>query len=638
LDAFDEFSKILFTKLVDEIDVRHGGRTGYLFQMILADGPQDIRKEISVLFEEAKVRYPGIFQKDDQILIRPATLSKIVEILSEYSILDTGVDVKGAAYEAFLGSALPVGKVVGQFFTPKEIIDFAVCLIDPQPSETVCDPACGTGGFLAATIERVWSRIDESKSSPKQQMSLKEEFVSDFVFGTDIDERMVRLAKMNILVHFPQLLSQRLGHIYHHDGLVFSEKIFGSEVESKNILLTNPPFGSVESEYTTLSKFRLGKGKKSRSSPILFVERCLQLLKPAGRMAIVVPDPILNGSLTEDVRGVIRQESLVEAVVKLPSDTFAPYGSTAESSLLFLRKKSKDGEVQGSIFMAEARSVGYNRLGEKIPPNDLTIISRLYQQFKQGENIRSEEPVAFGLPGAEVRDRLGVRRYWHPFYDDLMKKLNYAQISTKQIREIATVKRKTLVPSRDTPNREFRFIGLGNVKSMTGELTYANPTPDNHARQKLFKERTVGSEIRGACQVIEPGDILFGKLRPYLRKVFVVPQDFQDGLCSSEFLVIKPHASVDVDFLAYLLRSDMVIQQLSHLYSGLGRPRVSPKEILSLRLPVPSLDEQRRLSKIVKLRISAAIQKRDKAKQMLSESSSELRSSLSSLTETLLGV
>jgi type I restriction enzyme M protein len=637
LDAFDEMSKILFAKIFDEIEVALVGRTDHRFRIASQESTHNVWKEVTSLFDQAKKRYPGIFEAEDSILLHPSTLARIVELLSRYSILNTRVDVKGATYEAFLRSALPVGKVVGQFFTPREIVDFVVDVIEPLPSESVCDPACGTGGFLTAAVERVWDIIEHSTIDTKKAESAKKSYVSSKVFGIDIDVRMVRLAKMNILVRFPLLLSERLRGLSQHDGLLFSDRVFGTEVQSKRVCLTNPPFGSVESDYATLSHFRLGRSKKSRASPILFLERCLQLLELGGRMAIVVPDPILNGSSTADVRQLLREEAIIDAVIKLPSETFAPYGSSAESSLLFLHKKTR-GARQASVFMAEARSVGYSRLGKEIEQNDLPVILRLFRDFKNGKTVHSEEPVAFAVESSALLDRLDVRRYWHPLYDRVLEVLRKSSYPIRQLREVSVTTQRMVTPARDNPDTEFHYIGLGNVKPLTAELTYALASADNHARLKLFKERTLGSEIRGSCQVFEAGDVLFGKLRPYLRKVFVVPKNLERGLCSSEFLVIKPTKSLDAYFLACLLRSDLAIQQLSHLYSGLGRPRISSKEIMDLRLPLPSdISEQRRIATLTEAAIAQAVKKRDRARTLMEESTVELESAFESLVGILAG-
>jgi len=637
LDAFDEMSKILFAKILDEIEVALSGRTDHTFRIASREGTHVACKEVMSLFDQAKKRYPGVFASEDSILLHPSTLARIVELLSGYSILNTRVDVKGVTYEAFLRSALPVGKVVGQFFTPREIVDFAVDVIEPKPSESVCDPACGTGGFLTAVIERVWDSMEHSTTNTNKRELAKKSYVASSVFGIDIDPRMVRLTKMNVLVRFPLLITETLRGISQHDGLLFSDRVVGTEVQSKRICLTNPPFGSVESDYATLSRFRLGRSKKSRPSPVLFLERCLQLLEPGGRMAIVVPDPILNGPSTEDVRKLIREEAIIDAIIKLPSETFSPYGSSAESSLLFLHKKTR-GAKQADVFMAEARNVGYSRLGEKIQQSDLPVILRLFREFKNGKNVYSEEPVAFVVKSSALLDRLDVRRYWHPLYDRILEVLQKSPHPVKQLKEVAVISRKMVTPARHHPHTEFHYIGLGNIKPWTAELTHAEASSDKHIRLKLFKERTFGSEIKGSCQVVEVGDVLFGKLRPYLRKVFVVPEGFGNGLCGAEFLVIKPASSLDSHFLACLLRSDLAIQQLSHLYSGLGRPRVSSKEIMDLRFPLPSsVDEQRRISSVLEGAIAAAVEKRERARMLMEESTAELKSALKSLVDALAG-
>lgn len=633
LDAFDEMAKILFAKIYDEIGVEAGDSSTHKFQWNANSSPQGIDKEISSLFEEAKEKYRDIFAKNDSILVRPPTVSRIVEIVSQYTILRSPLDVKGGTYEAFLKSALPVGKVVGQFFTPKEVVDFAVEAMDPNWTDSICDPACGTGGFLTAVVDKVWQKIEASFDDFAEAQKMKQSYLFNMVHGVDIEPRMVRLAKMNLLVHNAAFLfnnSQYREIIRRHDGLTFSNG--NSEEGSKDICLTNPPFGSIETDYKTLNLFQLGRGKSSRTSPILFLERCLRLMKPGGRTAIVVPDPILNGSSTGDVRALIRQEAVVDSVVKLPSETFVPYGSSAESSLLFLWKKP-DSENDGSL-MAEAKFVGYNRLGEKIQTNDLKMILNLWQRFKKGEIVNSLEPLAFVVRNGELADRLDVQHYWHPSLDAVERTIAQSRYPLRTVRDVVRVKRITTTPAKDAPNLEFHYIGLGNVRPWTGELTYAQSPTENIGIMKAFPEKTLGVEIKGSCQRIEYGDLIFGKLRPYLRKVLIVPNEISNGVCSTEFVVLTPLSSVDPEYLSYVLRSDIVIEQLSHLTSGLGRPRISADELLDAKIPVPrSRAEQQILANMIRTRVGGALKKRQIAQELLEESKTELVSAFSSLNE-----
>ncbi len=637
LDAFDEFSKILFAKIYDEIRVAIGADLEHKFQTLPGQPAERNRKEITSLFNQANIEFPDVFGDDlSSISLRASTVSKVIDLLQGYSILSTPLDIKGAAYEVFLKSALPVGKIVGQFFTPREVVDFAVNVIDPLPSESVVDPACGSGGFLIAALERAWHHIDKSSSGNKS-IKAKRSFVSRNLFGMDIDPRMVRLAMMNLLIHGNLVIAKtdRRGQITCHNGLIYSNKIKEMKVESKHVVLTNPPFGSIESDMDILSHFKLGHQKTSRASPILFLERCLQLLAPGGKMAIVLPDPILNGASASDVRELVRQEAIVQAVVKLPSETFLPYGSSAESSLLFLTKKKK-GLRQGNVFMAEAKFVGYNRLGGKIPKNDLIEILSLWRRFKTGKRIQSSKPIAFSVSKDKLVDRLDVRRYWHPLCDQIHRALAVSPHSVKPLRKLVKLRREMVVPSRENPQSDFRYIGLGNIEPLTGRIVYDESGEERRGRMRLFRTKTLGAEIKGSCQRISPGDVLFGKLRPYLRKVLVVPPSFEDGICSHEFLVMRPNPQIDAEFLAYLLRSDIVIHQLAHLYSGLGRPRISVKEILDVEIPIPSnLKLQKRVARQLRTRERKALQKRLEGKKLLEKAKMELKSLNSSLIKTL---
>jgi type I restriction enzyme M protein len=594
--------------------------------------------ETNAIFDEAKSKYPEVFGAGECIELRATTVADIVEVLAGYSITKTSIDVKGGTYESFLSSALPVGKVVGQFFTPRQIVDFAVEIVDPQPSEDICDPAMGTAGFLTATIDRVARKLKTGIAVSDFRREL-DSYISLHVYGVDIDPLMVKAARMNVLVHWPLTTRPtKLAQFQNENGLVFSDNLPSLRVNSMGVCLTNPPFGSKESDYAVLRKFVLGREKKSRASPILFLERCVQLLKPGGRLAIVVPDPILNGASTRDVREFVRSTCVVTAVVKLPPETFIPYGSSAESSLLILKKKS-DREEQGDVFMAEAKYVGYNKLGETIERNDLNTIRELWREFQSGHAVHSESPLMFVLEGRQLLDRLDVRRYVHPEYDRVMSILETSRFPLRRLRDVASPSKRTINPSKEAPDFLFHYIGLGNVRPYTGQIMFAKELEMANGRSKMFKESTIGREIKGSCQKVSAGEILFGKLRPYLRKVVVLPEQIQNAVCSSEFMVLRPNSKVDPEYLAYVLRSDLAIQQLGHLYSGLGRPRVSPKEILDLRLPMPpTIEKQREVSTVVRKNLDNALRKERTGTNLIHESQTEIERTFGELFLGFMGI
>jgi type I restriction enzyme M protein len=323
-------------------------------------------------------------------------------------------DVKGIAFEKFLGSTFR-GEL-GQFFTPRTIVDFMVSVVNPQEGDYICDPCCGSGGFLIKAFEYVREYIEEDikqqkkkikedafnddyeKMNDKQKAEVESNIESAFtrineelninnkkgrlrslsfdcIYGTDANPRMARTAKMNMIMH-----GDGHGGVHHHDGLLNVNGIFENRFD---VILTNPPFGSrvdkdlVISEadrFTDTAKIdeykkrygdayidalrqvndNIGKpilnlyqtGKMCGLTEVLFIERCLNLLKPGGRMAIVLPEGVLNNSNLQNVRDFVEQHAKILLIVSIPQDVFVASGATVKPSLLFFKKFTNEERDQ----------------------------------------------------------------------------------------------------------------------------------------------------------------------------------------------------------------------------------------------------------------------------------------------------
>ena len=406
--AFDEIAKVLFTKVYVEREMLTRRNKTNLFTVDvlnqqIADDP------LNALFTQTKMHYAAdkIFSDDDRINLRPTTGSAIVKKLERYNLSDTSEDVKGVAFEKFLGKTFR-GEI-GQFFTPRTIVEFMVHMIDPKENELVCDPASGSGGFLIRVFEIVREAILEDidrqyddfrkeleateSSEEKRAKQLVEKYAelqaeldqskinsklwtlaNRCIFGTDANDRMARTSKMNMIMH-----GDGHGGVHHHDGFLDVNGIFDGRFD---IILTNPPFGSnvepthkvsegdiyvppaVEEEYTVrygegytqardrlkaalhqpvTSLFSLPSGPKAKiKTEILFLERCLNLLKPGGRLGIVLPEGIFNNPSLSAVREFVEDKAYIDAVVSLPQETFMSSGASVKCSLLFLTKFSDE--------------------------------------------------------------------------------------------------------------------------------------------------------------------------------------------------------------------------------------------------------------------------------------------------------
>ena len=400
--AFFELLKVIFCKTLDEQNV--GNALEFYTtsaERSNRDGQLTTKKRISVIFDRVKKRFPQIFESNEEIKLLPRSLAWIVSELQSYSLLDTHVDVKGKAYEELVGANLRGDR--GEFFTPRNIMQMAVEMVNPRPHEKVCDTSCGTGGFLVAAMNHVIEQlkhqaeldygIPEIDWSSENKLAVREQIqriASENFFGFDINPDLVKATKMNMFMN-----NDGNGNIYRNDSLLHPHEWPGelksllakalgiSKSEIKNpkaieffdVIVTNPPFGSkipIKDSHI-LEQFELSSILRKESIPPeqLFVERCLQFLKPGGRLVIVLPDSILsNPSLVELRRWIIEQAKII-ASIDLHVDTFQPRNGT-QTSVLLLQKKTHEErqyeQISGEyrpykVFMAIVEKVGHDKRG-----------------------------------------------------------------------------------------------------------------------------------------------------------------------------------------------------------------------------------------------------------------------------------
>lgn len=472
--AFDEISKILFIKIRYE-------RTNSGTQIFSKDAfiklknaynnmkSKDAPEFYQFLFEKTKEDFAKdhLFDENETIKIRENSFEQIVKELQVYNLSTTSDDVKGIAFEQFLGRTFR-GEL-GQFFTPRTIVDFMVSVLDPQEGEYVCDPCCGSGGFLIRAFEYVREHIenevevrkedvkkslftdDYSKLPKKEQEKNDQKVIDAFskmnyeldinnpmgrlrslsfdcIYGTDANPRMARTAKMNMIMH-----GDGHGGVHHHDGLLNVNGIWEGRFD---VILTNPPFGArIDKElkiteadrFTDIEKIkayekRYGKenydnalkqvndhinqpildlfqiGKFSGLTEVLFIERCLNLLKPGGRMGIVLPEGVLNNTNLQKVRDFVESKAKILLIVSIPQDVFMAAGATVKPSLLFFKKFTEnEAEEYNRIYIQASHEVEA-KYDEEMTDIDAKLAKRgkeaLSKDEKKSLRARKKELVA----------------------------------------------------------------------------------------------------------------------------------------------------------------------------------------------------------------------------------------------------
>lgn len=419
--AFWQFLYLIFAKMHDERQPNEARRfwagrfekNGQLIdEQFDLEGQKAIRRRILPLFDDVKKKYSTVFQGKEEITLSDRALAFMVAELAKYDFGRTDVDAKGAAYQEIVGTNLRGDR--GQYFTPRGAIKLVVSILDPKPNERVLDPACGTGGFLTSTLAnlshkfRAEKGIEAGAESTQELVSIQErlgEFVKKNLFGADFDPFLVRAAQMNAV-----MASNVEANLFNINSLEFpaghlpglAEAKKAAKLGTMDVVMTNPPFGSdiPITDPNILRDFDLahiwerteegsfkntGRLQGSVAPEILFIERCVEWLKPGGRMGIVLPDGILGNPGDEYIRWWILRHTWVLASVDLPVEVFIVEANVnILTSLLFLKKKT-DQELKASdlgntkdypVFMAVAEKVGYDRRG-----------NTLYKRSPDGEEI-----------------------------------------------------------------------------------------------------------------------------------------------------------------------------------------------------------------------------------------------------------
>jgi len=402
-----EMTRLIFCKIYDEM---HNYKD-LKFKAGAEESDEKVAERIKALFEKVRTEYQDVFEEDEKLLLDAKSIAYVVSQIQNYSLLKTDKDAVGDAFEVFIGPALRGEK--GQFFTPRNVVRLCVKMLDLKPNEKVIDPACGSGGFLIVALEHVWKKIEEKyKHLPEGKIgSLKTEVASKNFYGIDKEFDLAKVSKA-----YMAIVGDGRGGIFCADSLVGPEEWTPIQREkiklvSFDVLLTNPPFGAkipITSK-ELLQEYELGfkwkKDKKTRNwirtnavqdkqaPQILFIEKCLQLLKPGGRMAIVLPDGILGNVNDGYIREFIRQKARILAIVDCPPETFQPSTSTKTSVLFLQKKKGNEIEKGYSIFMAVAEKCGHDRRGKPIYKDDgslnddLPKVADAYKKFKEENNV-----------------------------------------------------------------------------------------------------------------------------------------------------------------------------------------------------------------------------------------------------------
>lgn len=353
-EAFSEFSKIIFTKIMDEKIAEYDADykfKHYEFQKNRDEDKFALEKRIKGLYQKYKEKDSNVF--DNALILDADEIKFLVENLESISLSETELDIKGKVFQKFFADFFK--GTAGQYFTPLNIVRFMVECFDITQDDLVLDPSCGSGGFLLQTLQYMQEKSKKLKK--KAQKRFWHSFAEKNLYGIEINGGISQTAKMNMIIHDD-------GHtnVITADGLdSFENFIRKNNKFQKNtfdFIFTNPPFGSsipaskpyfedfsfAKSEVHFIDKIIDKKSPKNLStqkSEVLFLERYFEFLKEGGIVACVLPDGILTNSSLQNVRDYLLERFYLLASFSLPQHTFSNYGAGVKSSILVLKKKDK---------------------------------------------------------------------------------------------------------------------------------------------------------------------------------------------------------------------------------------------------------------------------------------------------------
>jgi type I restriction-modification system DNA methylase subunit len=558
ISRFDEITKLLFAKALSEKTPKQES----LFTQLLEENA-NYAARIRAFYEQACAKNSALVpQRFRKLNLPDEAIVAAGQVLSSLQLTGASVDIKGVAYEEVVRNTFDKGDNQ-QFFTPREIAAFLVAMLGEETRGAVCDPASGTGGFLVEMLRQGAE-------------------VASFT-ALEVDERLAWVTGINLFLTG----ATEFQSVYLGNGGTLGAKA-DPYLGEFQVIITNPPFGSDYSDAASLQKYELGRSFTSRRRGILFIERCIDMLKPGGVLGMVIDQGVLSLSSTQDVREFIQRRAELLAVISLPETAFMPYASV-NTSIIILRKAKKP--TRGLTFFAKSERVGrkpngepdtsYDESGNAVPNSDLDEILAAWREFQtHGKTVADPERVFLANPFADAKENPELRldfRYHHPARLMAAAAIQQSKHPVVSLGEICIERNETYVPSVDFPDQFIYYTGLAQMESRTGNATQVY---------------VPAQSLKSGVKKFEQHDILFARMRPNLRKCHFA-EFTHDGYTSSECIVLTVRSGADGApmfdpfLLSVLLRSDFVYGQIMHQVAGIGRPRLASKDFKHILVPVP---------------------------------------------------
>lgn len=586
--AFDEISKVMFIKMMYER--KPDGELIFSNEKFLKDEKNFLVENkngdyIAFLFDEVKKYFADsdLYEEHDYVRICRKSFTSILKELEVIDFYDMTEDVKGVAFESLVGKTFR-GEL-GQFFTPRQVVNYMIEVLDIQEGEAVCDPCCGSGGFLIRAFEYVQDAIDrdiqaqidkvrssilsESEKTQRIAVLLREcdknvegsrygKLCKDYFFGVDANVRMARTAKMNMIMHGD-------GHVgvYLHDGLLDVKNVTKGRFD---VVLINPPYGVHIDRNAKDEKGKpvFGEFKTTQSAAeLLFVERVINLLKPGGRAGLVLPEGLFTNSSYKSFRKLIEARAKILNITAMPPTVFLASGANVKPNLLFIRKYTEEEMLEhNQDYMMSAVRVNENELAMVAPRVCEWIKKAVYEN---NESIRVTNR-------SDMIDWAVAPLFASP-------KVNFnSKYPTAKLLEVLTQSDEKIIVQ---DNKEYDRI--------TVRLGGKGITLRDHVKGSL-----IGTKKQS---VVHTGQLVVSKIDGRSGAMAIVPDEFDGAIVTPDFPVFDINTNrVLPDYLLLTICHPAMLQSITATSSGsTGRRRLSVERFLNMQIALPSVNEQEML-------------------------------------------
>lgn len=424
---------LIFCKIYDERFTRPEDMVS--FRAGINENISVVAKRIIGIFEHVKAKYPDVFTAADIITLTDSSIAYIAGEIQQYCLIESERDVIADAFETFISPSLRGGQ--GQFFTPRNVVKLLVSLTNPTRNDQLIDPACGSGGFLIESLRYVWAQVQNEGQElgwPQREIFADQQEVAIKNFrGIDKESFLSKTTKA-----YMAILGDGRGGIFCENSLDSMDK-WSTKAQtmiapgSFNVVLTNPPYGSklkiddpsILSQYDLGHQWKIPKGQSiasitsknlsDQTPQVLFIERCLELLAPGGRLGIVAPESMFCNPSHKYIMNYVEQHARIDAIISMPENLFQPHTHAKTCVVLMTKLDTPDQKIRKDhkIFMAVAKWCGHDSRGLEIPHDDIPLIQKRYEKFKAGEDL-SYDHLGFTITQNEILNSIYLPIYYNP--------------------------------------------------------------------------------------------------------------------------------------------------------------------------------------------------------------------------------